>query len=70
MNLPVKVIVLDDTQQNSDPNTTDYAHSSLDWARFNWLVSELDKGQAEGKLMIIAAHIPIRTWTWIVEYCR
>jgi len=59
MDLPIKVIVLDDTQQNDDPNTTDYAHSSLDWARFNWLVSELDKGQIDGKLMIVAAHIPI-----------
>ncbi len=58
-NLPVRVIVLDDTQQNSDPPNTDYAHSSLDETRFNWLISELGKGQSEGKLMIIAAHIPI-----------
>jgi len=62
MNLPVKVIVLDDTQQNSDPNNPNnpgYAHSSLDWDRFNWLMDELDKGQADGQLMIIAAHVPI-----------
>jgi metallophosphoesterase (TIGR03768 family) len=61
-NLPIKVIVLDDTQQNSDPdnpNNPGYAHSSLDWDRFNWLMGELDRGQAEGKLMIIAAHEPI-----------
>jgi metallophosphoesterase (TIGR03768 family) len=59
MDLPVTVIVLDDTQQDSDPNINGYAHSSLDWDRFNWLIDELDKGQAEGKLMIIAAHVPI-----------
>jgi metallophosphoesterase (TIGR03768 family) len=57
--LPIKVIVLDDTQQNSDPKNTDYAHSSMDATRLNWLISELKKGQAENKLMIIAAHIPI-----------
>ncbi|MCX6303778.1 MAG: TIGR03768 family metallophosphoesterase [Bacteroidetes bacterium] len=57
--LPVRVIVLDDTQVDSDPPVSDYAHSSLDPARFSWLISELDKGQAEGKLMIIAAHIPV-----------
>ncbi len=57
--IPIRVIVLDDTQQNSDPSTTNYAHSSIDVARLNWLISELKKGQDEGKLMIIAAHIPI-----------
>jgi len=60
--LPLKVIVLDDTQRNDDPNnpkTLGYGHASLDKARYSWLVSELEKGQAEGKLMIIAAHIPI-----------
>lgn len=36
-----------------------YAHSSVDMARYTWLVSELEKGQSEGKLMIIASHIPI-----------
>lgn len=67
--IPFKVIVLDDTQSNDDPNdpailgygngSFGYGHGSLDTERYNWLVSELDKGQAEGKLMIIAAHIPI-----------
>ena len=67
--IPIKVIVLDDTQSNDDPNdpailgygngSFGYGHGSLDSERYNWLVSELDKGQAEGKLMIIAAHIPI-----------
>ena len=57
--IPIKVIVLDDTQSNNDPNENFYAHSSLDLDRYNWLVSELEKGQSEGKLMIISSHIPI-----------
>ena len=40
-------------------NGTGNGHGSLDQERYTWLVKELDKGQAEGKLMIIAAHIPI-----------
>ena len=58
-NIPIKVIVLDDTQSDNDPNVQGYGHGSLDNERYDWLVNELDKGQAEGKLMIIAAHIPI-----------
>jgi metallophosphoesterase (TIGR03768 family) len=58
--IPIKVIVLDDTQKDTDPNVGPYAYASLDNARYDWLVNELDSGQAEGKLMIIAAHIPIR----------
>jgi metallophosphoesterase (TIGR03768 family) len=57
--IPVKVIVLDDTQKNSDPSKDVHGHSYLDTERYNWLVKELEQGQAEGKLMIIAAHIPI-----------
>ena len=58
--VPIKVIVLDDTQRDTDPNIGPYMYGSLDTARYEWLVQELDKGQAEGKLMIIAAHLPIR----------
>ena len=58
--VPIKVIVLDDTQKDTDPNTHLFMSGSLDTARYDWLVKELDSGQAEGKLMIIAAHIPIR----------
>jgi metallophosphoesterase (TIGR03768 family) len=60
-NIPLRVIVLDDTQKSEDldPNNQGYAHATLDQERYSWLVSELDKGQAEGKLMIIAAHEPI-----------
>jgi len=56
---PLKVIALDDTQRNDEPNVRGYGHVSLDKPRYEWLVKELDKGQAEGKLMIIAAHEPI-----------
>jgi metallophosphoesterase (TIGR03768 family) len=59
LDLPVKVIVLDDTQRDDDPDVDIYGHSSLDKERYDWLVKELDKGQSEGKLMIIAAHVPI-----------
>jgi metallophosphoesterase (TIGR03768 family) len=59
MDIPIRMIVLDDTQSEDDPNNGGYAHSSLDWERFHWLVAELEKGQSEGLLMIIAAHVPV-----------
>ena len=58
-NIPLKVIVLDLTQSDDEPNIRCYAHLSIDKARYDWLVSELEKGQAEGKLMVIAAHGPV-----------
>ena len=61
-NVPLKVIVLDDTQkedEKNDPASLGYGHGSLDSERYAWLIKELDKGQAEGKLMVISAHIPI-----------
>jgi metallophosphoesterase (TIGR03768 family) len=57
--IPIKIIVLDDTQSNDDPNINFYGHASLDMNRYNWLIAELKKGQNEGKLMVISAHIPI-----------
>jgi len=55
-NLPLKVIVLDNTQSNIDFNVKEQWY--LEDKRFNWLISELDKWQAENKLMIVSAHIP------------
>jgi metallophosphoesterase (TIGR03768 family) len=55
-NIPIKVIMLDDNQSEDHPN---HGNGSLDKARYDWLINELDQGQAEGKLMIIAAHVPI-----------
>jgi metallophosphoesterase (TIGR03768 family) len=64
--LPLKVIVLDDTQADGDSNppysktsSPGYGHGSVDEKRYTWLVKELADGQAAGELMIIAAHIPI-----------
>jgi metallophosphoesterase (TIGR03768 family) len=64
--LPIKVIVLDDTQRDEDisPRLTatsspGYGHGSIDEKRYDWLVKELTDGQAAGELMIIAAHAPI-----------
>ena len=59
--LPLKVIVLDDTMEDSDnpPFGIGYGCGSLGNGRFEWLVRQLQLGQKEGKLMIIAAHVPI-----------
>jgi hypothetical protein len=60
--IPIKVIVLDDTDKKNEALTGPlYVGSGgLDQARLDWLTNELQKGQDEGKLMIIAAHIPIK----------
>jgi metallophosphoesterase (TIGR03768 family) len=59
--IPLKVIVLDDTANGMGQNqpSTEYARAALDQRRLDWLTSELDEGQRNNKLMIIAAHIPI-----------
>ncbi len=62
-NLPLKVIVLDDTMDETDNPPTGtgvgYGCGSLSKGRFEWLTKQLQAGQREDKLMIIAAHIPI-----------
>jgi metallophosphoesterase (TIGR03768 family) len=57
-NLPIKVIVLDDTM--TDEDFVFGGQGSLDTNHFNWLVHELDKGQARDQLMIVAAHVPLQ----------
>jgi len=57
--IPIKVIVLDDTQKENDGSADIHGHGFLDQARWNWLKKELADGDAAGQLMIIAAHIPI-----------
>lgn len=57
--LPIKVIVLDDTQREDDGSYDIHGHGFLDQARWDWLKKELADGDAAGQLMIIAAHIPI-----------
>jgi metallophosphoesterase (TIGR03768 family) len=57
--IPIKIIVLDDTQREDDGSPDIHGHGFLDQARYGWLKKELADGQAAGQLMIIAAHIPI-----------
>jgi metallophosphoesterase (TIGR03768 family) len=57
--IPVKVIVLDNTQNENDGSADIHGHGFLDQARWDWLKKELADGDAAGQLMIIAAHIPI-----------
>lgn len=59
--LPIRVIVLDNTMENSDPLPPGgiEGYGTLNHARYEWLMEQLQAGQDENKLMIIAAHIPI-----------
>ena len=57
--VPIKVIVLDNTQREDDGSVDIHGHGFLDQARWAWLKKELADGQASDQLMIIAAHIPI-----------
>jgi metallophosphoesterase (TIGR03768 family) len=57
--VPIKVIVLDDTQSETDGDTGIHGHGFLDRARYDWLKKELADGDAAHQLMIIAAHVPI-----------
>ena len=59
-NVPLKVIVLDDTQREDDGSTDIHGYGYLDKERWAWLKKELSDGQAKGQLMIIAAHIPLK----------
>jgi len=58
-NIPIKIIVLDDTQSETDGSKDIHGHGFLDANRWAWLRAELAAGQAANQLMIIAAHIPI-----------
>ena len=56
-NIPIKVIVLDDTDKINCG-----ASGSLDQERYSWLVSELAAGQEADELMIICSHIPLNPY--------
>ena len=60
-NLPLKVIVFDDTCKLTGPSGGPmfYGGGWVDAARYAWLTNELQQGQDADQLMIIAAHIPI-----------
>jgi metallophosphoesterase (TIGR03768 family) len=55
--IPIKVIVLDDTDKVGCG-----AYGSLDQTRYQWLLGELNAGQKADELMIICAHIPINPY--------
>jgi metallophosphoesterase (TIGR03768 family) len=59
--VPVRVIVLDDTEVDTETlqGPANGASGRLTPQRFEWLKNELKKGQADDKLLIIAAHVPI-----------
>jgi metallophosphoesterase (TIGR03768 family) len=57
--IPLKLIVLDDTQSETDGSHDIHGHGFLDAPRWKWLQTELAAGQAANQLMIIAAHVPI-----------
>lgn len=57
--IPIKVIVLDDTCKGNAVGQQNYAEGCLDQPRIDWLKAELKEGQDNNKLMIISAHIPI-----------
>jgi len=57
--VPIKIIVLDNTQNEDDGSADIHGHGFLDQARWDWLKKELADGDSAGQLMIIAAHIPI-----------
>jgi metallophosphoesterase (TIGR03768 family) len=57
--IPLKVIVLGDTQREDDGSLDIHGHGYLDRTRWAWLKTELEQGQANDQLMIVAAHIPI-----------
>lgn len=52
--MPIKVIVLDDTDKmDCSP------YGCLDAPRYNWLINELESGQTNDELMIICSHVPV-----------
>jgi metallophosphoesterase (TIGR03768 family) len=63
-NMPIRVIALDDTcKANVNAEFPYDGMGCIDQARYEWLVRELQRGQDDGMLMIIAAHVPIAPQT-------
>jgi metallophosphoesterase (TIGR03768 family) len=53
--MPLKVIVLDDTGKSGGVG----GGGELDAKRYNWLIKELNAGEAKGELMVICSHVPV-----------
>jgi len=67
-NMPIRIIALDDTCKAQ--SSAEFPYDGMgcnDQERLDWLVSELERGQADGMLMIIAAHIPIAPNTSLTD---
>jgi len=62
--IPIKMIVLDDTVKG--PGQPEYALGCIDQPRLDWLAAELQAGQDNNQLMIIAAHIPFNPYKNLV----
>ncbi len=66
-NVPIRVIVLDNTPKQDETFldrtadsqiSTTAANASLDDQRFEWLKKQLKSAQESGKLIVVATHIP------------
>ncbi|MGD0538066.1 MAG: TIGR03768 family metallophosphoesterase [Verrucomicrobiota bacterium] len=67
-NIPIKVIVLDDTCKTIISNGGPISGFGwIDAARYAWLTNELQMGQNSNQLMILACHIPINPQTNLFE---
>jgi len=60
--IPIKVIVLDTACKLDIPGkyASFYGAGWVDSARYTWLTNELNEGQVNDQLMIIACHVPIK----------
>lgn len=65
--LPLKVIVLDDTCKGNAVGQQNYFEGCLDQPRIDWLRAELQAGQENNQLMIIAAHVPLLPQTSLTD---
>jgi metallophosphoesterase (TIGR03768 family) len=61
-NLPLKVIMFDDTCKSNSfgPVGPFFGDGWVDATRYTWLTNELHAGQINDQLMILACHIPIK----------
>ncbi|MEZ5116492.1 MAG: TIGR03768 family metallophosphoesterase [Candidatus Nanopelagicales bacterium] len=57
--VPLTVLVLDDTQRGTEPDRGGFGHGYLDQARLDWLVGELDRTRDAGDAVVICCHVPI-----------
>ena len=57
--VPLKIIVLDDTTDDGDCQKNCGGRGYLNEQRYDWLIKELDSGQEHDQLMIVAAHVPL-----------